>query len=207
MSRRLNLSKTLGCTLFLTLLATPVFAHTVKVAEDVAGTWHVEPNHNPKAGEPARAWVALTRKGGKLLSLDQANCRLAVYNQPKKSGDTPVLQPALKAISAEKYQGIPGADLVFPKAGIYQLELGCTPKIAGSFKPFQMQYEVTVAAGAAPTPKAETRSTPQEKTEKTLNSESQSGGSNSGGMVWAIAVGLLLGLGFLGIVGKRFFKR
>jgi hypothetical protein len=129
----------------LTSLTNPVFSHTVKVVGDVAGMWHLEPNHNPKVGVPARTWVVLTQKGGKQVPLDQASCQMAVYAQPRKSGDRPVLQPTIKAIAAEKYQGIPGADITFPKVGRYELELGCTPKGQGNFKPFQMKYSVTVA--------------------------------------------------------------
>lgn len=69
---------------FLSLLVTPVLAHNIKLSGDVAGTWHVEPNHSPKAGETARVWVALTRKGGKILPVSEANCQMAVYSQPRK---------------------------------------------------------------------------------------------------------------------------
>lgn len=126
------------------LLLLPAIAHEVEVVGDVAGTWHIEPNHNPKAGTPARTWIALTRRGGAVLPLDQAKCQLAVYSKPRKPGTSPILRPTLKAVSAERYQGIPGADITFPKVGLYQLELSCTPKTAGSFKPFQMKYDVTV---------------------------------------------------------------
>ncbi len=54
------------------------------------------------------------------------------------------MQLPLKAISAEKYQGIPGADIVFPKAGIYELELSGTAKNKANFKPFKLTYTVTV---------------------------------------------------------------
>ena len=156
MSCRLDLNRTLGWTLFLSLLVGPAAAHNIKISGNVAGTWHIEPNHAPKAGEPARAWVVLTRKGGQILPLEQANCQMTVYLQPRKGGDSPVLQPTVKAINAEKYQGIPGSDIVFPKAGLYQLELSCTPKTQGSFQPFQLKYDVTVAAGATPIPSTQT---------------------------------------------------
>lgn len=125
-------------------IAYPVQAHEVKVVGDVAGTWHIEPNHNPKVGVPARTWIALTRRGGTILPLDQATCQLAVYARPRKSGAKPVLTPTLTAVSAERYQGIPGADITFPAVGLYQLELNCTPKKTGNFKPFQMRHDVTV---------------------------------------------------------------
>jgi hypothetical protein len=54
------------------------------------------------------------------------------------------MQPQLKAISAEKYRGIPGTEIIFPQAGIYQLELKGTAKNNNDFKPFKTSYSVTV---------------------------------------------------------------
>ena len=54
------------------------------------------------------------------------------------------MEPPLKAVSAERYKGIPGANLVFPKAGIYELELSGTAKTKTNFKPFELSYTVTV---------------------------------------------------------------
>ncbi|NJR37737.1 MAG: hypothetical protein HC781_01505 [Leptolyngbyaceae cyanobacterium CSU_1_4] len=135
--------------LLLTMFSTPAIAHNVEIAGEIAGTWHIEPHHNPRAGEPAKVWIALTRKGGAVLPLEQANCQLAVYRQPYTQGDPPLLQPQLKAIAVEQYQGIPGAEVIFPAPGLYELELGCVPKTAGTFEPFEMQSAVTVAAGTA----------------------------------------------------------
>jgi len=141
--------------LLVAALAAPAGAHKTVVAGDVAGTWHVEPNHNPRAGEPATAWVALTREGGTLLPLSEANCQMQVYPQPRQPEDLPILEPPVKAIAAEQYEGIPGAEIVFPQAGLYQLQLNCSPLAADSFTPFQLQYDVTVAAGN-PTPASPT---------------------------------------------------
>ena len=121
-----------------------VLAHEVEVSGDVAATFHLEPNHNPRAGETAKVWFALTRRGGQIIPLEQCNCKLAVYPKGHKEGDKPLIQPLLKAVSAERYQGIPGADIVFPKAGIYELELSGTAKTAANFKPFKLSYIVTV---------------------------------------------------------------
>jgi hypothetical protein len=151
----LHLSQTFNLALLLTLFVPSALAHNVEVTGEIAGTWHVEPDHNPKAGESAKVWVALTRKGGEVLPFDQANCQMAVYEQPHVEGTQPVLQPSLKAIKADQYQGIPGADLVFPKPGLYEMELSCKPKTEGTFAAFEMSSEVTVAAGVAqPTPAA-----------------------------------------------------
>jgi len=127
----------------------PALAHRVEVAGNVAGIWHIEPDHNPKAGEPAQVWIALTREGGKIVPLEQGNCQLAVYLEPRQAKALPVLQPTLKAVAVEQYQGIPGAEVIFPQAGSYELELDCQPKTKGDFKAFQMKYTVAVAPGTA----------------------------------------------------------
>ncbi|NJK67014.1 MAG: hypothetical protein HC789_08310 [Microcoleus sp. CSU_2_2] len=156
MFRLSNKSKSLGLLVFLGLLIeagifpmsplklTSVLAHEVEVSGDVAATFHLEPNHNPRAGETARVWFALTRRGGQIIPLEHCNCKLAVYPKGHKEGDKPLMQPPLKAVFAERYKGIPGADIVFPKAGIYELELSGDPKKAGNFKPFKLTYTVTV---------------------------------------------------------------
>ena len=122
----------------------PAIAHEVKVSGDVAVTFHLEPNHNPRAGEKARIWFALTRRGGKVIPLSECNCQLAIYRQPRSSQDPPLIRPQLKAISAEKYQSIPGAEVIFPQAGIYELEFKGTPQKNQDFKPFKTKYAVTV---------------------------------------------------------------
>jgi hypothetical protein len=125
----------------------PVFAHKVQISGDVGGTLHIEPNDNPQAGKAVLTWVALTRKGGQVIPLQQCNCQLAVYAEPRTQGSKPLLQPPLKAMSSEGYRNIPGAEIVFPKPGSYQVELKGTPKAGASFKPFQLNFNVTVAAG------------------------------------------------------------
>ena len=151
-----NKSKSLGLLVFVGLLvqagifpvpqlnSTSVLAHEVEVSGDVAATFHLEPNHNPRAGETAKVWFALTRRGGQIIPLKQCNCKLAVYPKNHKEGDKPLMEPPLKAVSAERYQGIPGAEIVFPKAGIYGLELSGKPKTAANFKHFKLTYTVTV---------------------------------------------------------------
>lgn len=138
--------KNLGIVVLSALVAAPVAAHSVKVSGDVAATFHIEPNHNPKAGQPSQAWFALTRRGGAIIPLSQCNCQLAVYQEPHKEGSTPLMKPPLKAITAEQYRGIPGADIVFPRAGTYELELTGTAKNGANFKPFSLSYTVNVGS-------------------------------------------------------------
>ena len=141
-----RLNKLWGILLGLSFAA-PAFAHTVKVAGDVAATFHIEPNHNPKVGQPSQVWIALTQRGGKVIPLTQCQCRLKVYLNPQSKGDPPTLEPALKPISTERYQNIPSADITFPRSGEYRLEISGTPQPGATFQSFELSYKVTVMAG------------------------------------------------------------
>jgi hypothetical protein len=126
----------------------PASAHKVEISGDVGATLHIEPNDNPRAGEPSQAWFALTRRGGRVIPLSQCNCQLAVYAQPYAAGEPPLLEPELQPVAAERYQGIPGAEVVFPKPGIYELQLNGKPVSGARFKPFKFKFEVTVTGGS-----------------------------------------------------------
>ncbi|MCU0524790.1 MAG: hypothetical protein MUF72_08180 [Elainella sp. Prado103] len=193
-----------------------VWAHNVEIAGEVAGTWHVEPNHRPKAGEPAQVWVALTRQGGALLPLEQANCQFSVYNAPRQSGDRPILQPVVAPLSVEQYQGIPSTSFTFPSTGLYELTLACNPKTAGDFSPFEMAYAVTVATGSSISPSPVAASpiptdtpivspTPLD-TAKLDTAKSTDATENNLLLVWIGAVAVLLTLGFLWAVPRLFKK-
>jgi len=164
----------------------PVSAHKVEVAGDVGGTLHIEPNDNPRAGEPSQAWFALTRRGGRVIPLSQCNCQLAVYAEPYAAGEPPLLEPQLEPVAAERYQGIPGAEVVFPKPGIYQLQLNGKPVSGGRFKPFEFKFEVTVAGG----------STQNAQNRRDVNGNLVEGESQQL-PIWAIALPIL---GFIGIL-------
>lgn len=126
----------------------PSSAHNVKVAADVGGTLHIQPNDNPRAGEPSQIWVALTRKGGKVIPLKECNCKLTVYAEPHSPKEPALLEPTLEAITADRYQGIPGSKITFPKPGAYLLQLSGKPTSPQSFQPFELKFPVTVAAGS-----------------------------------------------------------
>ncbi len=135
-------------------------AHQVEIVEDIGATLHIEPNDTPRAGENVLAWFALTRRGGQTIPLSDCDCQLAVYTQPQ--GNTATLTPALEPVDAEGYQDIPGAQLIFPAVGTYTLVISGSPKQAADFTPFELDFDVTVAAGEAiassPEESADTRS-------------------------------------------------
>lgn len=121
----------------------PISAHEVEISEEVGATLHIEPNDTPKAGELSQTWFALTREGGEPIPLDKCDCKLSIYPEPKSS--QPILQPILKPISTEGYKNIPSAEVTFPKVGIYNLEITGKPIGGEDFKPFKLNFKVTVA--------------------------------------------------------------
>lgn len=125
---------------------TRAFAHQVEFQDDVGATLHIEPSDTPRAGEEVLAWFALTRKGGQTIPLADCDCTLAVS---VRSQTAPTLEPPLKAVEAGGYAGIPGATFTFPDVGAYTLILTGIPKQADGFTPFELDFEVTVAAGEA----------------------------------------------------------
>lgn len=147
----------------------PAHAHKTEVSGDIAGTWHVDPDHSPIAGEPAQIWIALTQRGGIVIPLDQCDCQLSI-TQGDSSEAAPVLTPPLEAIAVEQYQGIPGANFVFPDAGQYQLVLTGQPKNEASFQPFQLSYTVSVGVGSPSSLPESTPTAPNQNSHETSSS-------------------------------------
>lgn len=136
--------RTSSIILLSTLLSVPVIAHNVEISNEVAATFHITPNHNPQVGKPTQAWFALTHRGGKSIPLSECHCILNVYTVPRATDAPPVLNPELQAINVEKYQEIPGAEIIFPQPGAYELEIKGTAKDNSSFSPFELTYTVNV---------------------------------------------------------------
>ncbi|AFZ03050.1 hypothetical protein [Calothrix sp. PCC 6303] len=188
-----------SCSLFslFVLHTSPTFAHKVKIAVDIGATLHIEPNDSPRAGEVSKVWLAMTRKGGKLVPLSECNCQLNVYSQPYKTGDAPLLQPSLQPLNVDKYQNIPSADVKFPQAGAYYLELSGKPKSEGNFQPFKLKFDVTVAGGiAVPQP----TSSLVTQAEKIPFNDSVSANKEETSLPWAIIIASVAGAASLGIL-------
>ncbi len=150
--------------LLATLITTPVNAHKIKIQKDVGATLHIEPNDAPRAGETALTWFALIQKGGKIIPLNECNCKLSIYSQTRSAGK-PLQQPPLKAVSQERYKGIPGAEITFPAAGAYQLQLQGSPKNGATFSPFELKFDVNVAPGVAASKSSDAKIAPEVVTE------------------------------------------
>lgn len=119
-------------------------AHNVEISNEVAATFHITPDHNPQVGKQSQTWFALTRRGGQSIPLSDCNCALNIYTVPRAADAQPIMQPKLVPINVEKYQEIPGANIAFPQAGAYELEITGTPKDGSSFSPFELTYTVNV---------------------------------------------------------------
>jgi hypothetical protein len=127
------------------LMSLPVLSHTVEVSGTVGGTIHIEPNDNPRAGQPSQVWFALTQRGGGSIPLSACSCQLALYAQPIRSDSQPLERPILRSVSAEGQRGVPGAEVTFPRAGSYELVLRGRPIQVGQFSEFELRFPVTVA--------------------------------------------------------------
>ena len=128
--------------IFSLLVVTPELAHSVKVSGDTEITFHI---HDARAQKPVSVSFALkSRNDKKLIPFSGCNCQLAIYAIPRTQGDKPLAQPALKAVNTDEYQGIPGTEITFPKAGKYNLTLSGTPKKPFIFTPFKVTETITV---------------------------------------------------------------
>lgn len=178
-------------------MTSPTIAHQVKVSGNVGGTAHIEPNDNPKAGTPSLAWFALTRSGGELIPLEDCNCRLRVYAQPRQPGDTPIQEPTLQPVSADGYRNVPGADVTFPQVGAYELVLQGEPTKSEDFLPFELTFGVTVAAGQTASP--EPAITPESEPDSIATPAANSASDSPSWLIWLASVGVLA-IGFLLLV-------
>jgi hypothetical protein len=144
----------------LMLLPLPAWGHKVKIDAQVGATIHFEPDDRPKSLEPTKVWFALTKKGGTAIPLQDCQCQLQIKQLPSNQK---IALPQLQAINAEKYQDIPSAIVLFPQPGAYSLELTGQSVKSGDFQPFRLEFDITVAAGAAPSTIPEV--IPEEKAE------------------------------------------
>jgi hypothetical protein len=136
------------------LIAHPLIAHNIEIAGEVAGLWHIEPNHDPTAGLPSRVWVALSQRGGTPLPLDQLQCQMTIAQTGTKpdQSDRPPIVLTPKAIAEPGQPSALGAMVTFPSTGAYDLRLACKPQPGSAIAAFAMDYEVTVARSTAPIP-------------------------------------------------------
>ncbi|MEM9246959.1 MAG: hypothetical protein AAGA67_14630 [Cyanobacteria bacterium P01_F01_bin.153] len=180
-------------------------SHTTKVVSDIAVTVHVEPEHQPAAGQPTRVWFLLTRQGGEVVPLSSANCTLEVRKQPYQPGSSPLLTPEVVPIDAERYQSIPGVNLTFPEPGTYGLTFGCAPKADGNFGAFSIDHEAIVKGGTglaiAPSPVA--TETPVMEAASSASASSTQEESPAYQLGYAVGTAAIAGLGAIGLLAAK----
>lgn len=129
---------------------TQTLAHETQISGSVGGTYHIEPNDTPRAGEPSLTWFALTQFGGVPIGLSDCDCELKVL-EATRAETLPIARPSLKAIAVEGLDDVPASEVTFPTVGAYVLSLSGRPQGDADFTPFQLDFAVTVAT-AAPSP-------------------------------------------------------
>jgi hypothetical protein len=183
----------MGCLMLSILTPLPAWAHKTEVSGNVAGTWHLEPNHSAKAGEPAKVWVALTQQGGRVIPLEQCDCNLTVYDA-NQAGAPPIMQPTLAAMSPESFENIPGTEITFPEVGEYRFVLTGSPKADATFTPFELSYTAVVAAGSAsaspPPPQSEANQSNSDPIPTSSDSLAAPVSSAAQNRFWGIAIAM-----------------
>ncbi len=144
MPRQNNLVLKLIIWASISFLVAPTLAHKVKINNQIGATLHVEPNDQARTNRSTIIWFALTKKGGQIIPLSQCQCQLQVFKLPSKKA---VMQPMLRSINAEKYQGIPSTNISFKQSGTYLLELSGRPQVGANFQPFKLQFDLVVVEG------------------------------------------------------------
>jgi len=182
-------------------------AHQVELAEDVGATLHIEPNDTPRAGEKVLAWFALTKKGGKTIPLSDCSCQIEIF--ARSDSENPIVTPTPRPVNSEGYQNIPGAEFTFPNVGAYTLVISGEPKSGGAFQPFELAFDVTVAAGTSTN--AQPESEPESALSESAPAESELAESENGVNVIEVeevvgesglsAVGVIAGVVGVGVVG------
>jgi hypothetical protein len=178
-------------------LTLPVMAHKVKTSNEIGATLHVEPADRPRTNEQTIIWFALTQKGGQTVPLSDCQCQLQVLQLPSKKS---VIQPALRSINAEKYQGIPSATVFFQQPGAYLLELSGQPQAGANFQPFKLQFDVTVAQGKPTTPSAEAATSYGSTNSPGSNKIKSAPDSISAPLNWSLYIGAIAGLAVIALI-------
>jgi hypothetical protein len=182
------------------LVAIPISAHEVEISGEVGATLHIEPNDQPKAGKPTQVWFALTEEGGRAIPLAECDCKLKVYTSTQTG--QPLVEPTLKAIAAQQYQGIPGAEVTFPDVGAYKLELSGSPKVGAKFSPFNLSYDVVVAGKVDPAkqpPKAAQQPTATQLAQTTnVSRQTDVTTASNPNPWWILSTGIVLTAGIVG---------
>lgn len=152
MSKLIALLIAVTCGFQSTLLLSRLFfwtsdalAHQSKPAT-LGASIHLDPNDMPQAGQASLTWFLLTRSNGSLVTPENCNCQVAVYDSKNQLVTHNQL---LSTITLTAYKQIThraiSTHIVFPDPGDYTVVLAGR-SIDGSFEPFVLDFPVLVHA-------------------------------------------------------------
>jgi hypothetical protein len=155
------------------------YAHELKIDDQIGGVFHLEPNHDPIAGQPSTLSYALKDLQGKFRIVD-CECVLAAF----QSG-----QEVVSSIAGGTDADV-GATIIFPREGTYTVRLSGSPRTKGSFQAFTLENIVEVRE-PKPTP------TPDPTPSASGVLPVKNGENPQKNMVYHYIVGALVGAGLV----------
>lgn len=127
----------------LTCLAIPgvASAHVLKVDAHIGAVLHINPDDNPTTGDSTDYILSFDDDTGK-FSLPQCDCNVSIVENGQTIATKPLVVSSSE-VSENHY--------TFLKPDVYDMRFTGTPKTAGAFQPFTLDYEVRVTDGQANT--------------------------------------------------------
>jgi hypothetical protein len=114
--------------------AQPSLAHTLETHSTVGALFHIDPNDEPIAGQPATIYIELQDKSAKLTPAN-CNCKLVISLQDKEIFNDFLFKNDAASLATQ-------VPFVFPKAGVYTVSIEGEP--AAEIEPFDLDYETQV---------------------------------------------------------------
>ncbi len=124
--------------LFISIFASPVFAHVLKYDGSIGAVLHVNPEDDPIAGEISNFFFEFKDKNNKFLP-ENCDCKITILKEGQEVLSRNLFEnnfsPSLDNISFS---------YTFPALGIYTLNIDGKSK-DGSFNDFSLKYDIRVA--------------------------------------------------------------
>lgn len=123
--------------LLLTGIPAIASAHVLKVDGHIGAVLHINPDDNPTTGSPTDYIMSFDDDTGQ-FSLLKCNCTVSIIENGKVIAHKNLVVSSSE-ISEDRY--------TFLQPAVYIMRFGGTPKKAGAFQPFELNYEVRVTDG------------------------------------------------------------
>lgn len=117
-----------------------VFAHETTTNGSASVFIHIDPDDNPKPGEPATLFIDVRNKE-KGFSIENCDCVLTIGQE-----GTVLSTTSLVPSGDSSTYDVMSVPFTFPKNGTYDIGVDGTPKTPGTFTPFSTDYDVTIGA-------------------------------------------------------------